>query len=138
MKTRLEIQHEEITINPIFLLSKGAVRPLNTDDWYYEDNTLYDIRYKTIEEIKELSEKEQENYVFNDETELSNQDAYIMWHPQKVFATREEAESFVVIKSHWFGKCRKDIDYQIYCLPAEGSLIGALHSLDKKSETIIA
>jgi hypothetical protein len=54
------------------------------------------------------------------------------WLPQKVFLTREEGETFGHNNAHNYGK--KNTDWMVYCVPAEGELIGLLQGIDAKKE----
>lgn len=128
---RSDINYDAATSNVIFILSNGVVQPNNINDWWYDSDSEQLVSDRiTEEDWYKLSKSKQERFVFNDAEELAEQNAFVKWVPQMIFATRQEAVSYVQANKHHFGECREDIDYQIYGVPAKGFLAGLLQQLD--------
>jgi len=130
---RNDINSNSATINCLFILSRGTIQPLNVNEWQYHSDSEQIISNNIdLDDWEKLSEKAQEKFVFNDEQELQEDNAFVKWTPQMIFGTQQEAHEYVLANKHHFGKCRKDIDYEIYGVPAHGFLAGLLQKVDEK------
>jgi hypothetical protein len=108
MKSRDDIAHEEMTCNPIFLLQKRWVYPNQECLADYVDGELVDPDTK-----QPLSEDEI----------LERGWGAAVWQTVTVIATREEGEELGERTKYRYGKGRKNIDWQVYCIPCMGELV---------------
>lgn len=111
--TRDDIAHEEMTSNPIFLLQKRWVYP--------NQNCLADYDNDAGEMIDSDTKE-----IIDDDQLLERGWGTAVWQTVTVFATREEATDFGEKTNYRYGKGRKNIDWQVYCIPCTGELVKIL------------
>lgn len=118
MKTRADTAHEELTKNPIFLLQKRWVYP-NQECLADYDDEGDPIDPDTKEKI-------------GDDELLKKGWGVAIWQVVTVFATRDEAECWGEKTKYRYGKGRKNIDWQVYCIPCAGELVKILEEHYKR------
>lgn len=103
---------DEITRNPIFLLQSRQIimtgEPKNAnfdgENWVVNGGT-------------------EDDYMSLTEDDLIEQEcATPYWQTESVWFTRQEAERWAINHSYRFGNGRRGVDWQVYCLCAEGEL----------------
>lgn len=102
----------EITRDPIYLLQVRRVNVVEEPEDAEWDGDNWIQGDLESEDSKILSEDDL----------IKQECAIVYWETESVWFTRDEAEIWGASHSYRFGEGRKGIDWQVYCLCAEGEL----------------
>lgn len=137
---RSEIARREATRDPVFLFQSRRVQFTRCPDWLEHDGDCFRVSYPT----EEYDDLPQDLPLYDEEGLFIDYAAFYrfmldysadgdgspcaieLWETELVFATREEGEAWGRDKSH-----RYRDGWRVYCVPAAGTLTGALKTLDK-------
>ena len=116
MKTRDTIAYEEATRDPVFLFQYKEIRVINLpDNIVYSSELCAFVDTDNKRHNKEISKKELLEHDNN-----GYPCAVILWHTERVFATREEGDIYGKQRHYNFPE-----GWRVYCVPAEGLLFGS-------------